>query len=63
MESRRSGTLGTLKLSPLGIGCWAMGGDAWSYGWGVQNDADSIAAIHRAVERGINWLDTAPDYG
>jgi len=56
--------LGTsdLHITPIGLGTWAIGGDA-HFGWGPQDDADSIAAIHRAVERGINWVDTAPIYG
>jgi aryl-alcohol dehydrogenase-like predicted oxidoreductase len=56
--------LGTsdMKISPVGLGAWAMGGDG-VFGWGPQEDAESIAAIHRSVERGINWIDTAPIYG
>lgn len=52
-----------LEISRLGLGCWAMGGGDWMFGWGQQDDADSVASIHRAVELGINWLDTAPVYG
>ena len=57
-------TLGTsdLSITPIGLGTWAIGGD-WKLGWGPQDDADSIAAIKRAVELGINWIDTAPVYG
>jgi len=51
-----------LHISPIGLGTWAIGGDV-NFGWGPQNDAGSIATIHRAVERGINWVDTAPIYG
>jgi aryl-alcohol dehydrogenase-like predicted oxidoreductase len=51
-----------LEISPLGIGTWAMGGD-WAFGWGPQNDKDSIQAIRKAVELGANWIDTAPVYG
>lgn len=51
-----------LRISPIGLGTWAIGGDV-HFGWGPQDDADSIAAIRRAVERGINWIDTAPVYG
>ena len=50
------------SLSPIGLGTWAIGGDG-VFGWGPQDDARSIEAIHRAVERGINWIDTAPIYG
>ena len=51
-----------LAITPIGFGAWAIGGD-WEFGWGAQNDADSIAAIHRALELGINWIDTAAIYG
>lgn len=51
-----------LQISPVGLGAWAMGGDG-VFGWGPQDDAESISAIHRSVERGINWIDTAPIYG
>jgi len=52
-----------LDISPVGLGTWAIGGDGGGFTWGPQDDADSIAAIRRSVERGINWLDTAPIYG
>jgi aryl-alcohol dehydrogenase-like predicted oxidoreductase len=57
-------TLGnsTLRLTPLGLGAWAIGGE-WQFGWGPQDDAESIATIRRAVDRGLNWIDTAPVYG
>ncbi len=51
-----------LEISTVGLGTWAIGGEG-GFGWGPQNDADSIAAIHRSVEGGINWIDTAPVYG
>ena len=51
-----------LEISSVGLGTWAIGGDG-VFGWGPQDDADSIAAIRRAVDSGINWLDTAPIYG
>ena len=51
-----------LDISPIGLGTWAIGGDV-NFGWGPQDDAKSTAAIHRAVECGINWIDTAPIYG
>jgi aryl-alcohol dehydrogenase-like predicted oxidoreductase len=51
-----------LALTPLGFGAWAIGG-AWEFGWGSQDDADSIGAIHHAVDLGINWIDTAAVYG
>ena len=58
-------TLGNsdLQLTPIGLGAWAIGGGDWQFGWGAQDDAQSIAAIHRALELGVNWIDTAPVYG
>jgi aryl-alcohol dehydrogenase-like predicted oxidoreductase len=52
-----------LKLTPVGLGTWAIGGPGWADAWGPQDDRESIAAIHRALEMGINWIDTAPVYG
>ena len=51
-----------LEITRIGFGAWAIGGD-WQFGWGAQQDEDSIAAIHRALELGINWIDTAAVYG
>jgi aryl-alcohol dehydrogenase-like predicted oxidoreductase len=58
-------TLGNsdLEISPVGFGAWAIGGGDWLFGWGPQDDAESIAAIQRAIGRGINWIDTAAVYG
>jgi len=58
-------TLGNsdLELTPIGFGAWAIGGGDWAFAWGPQDDNESIAAIHRALEAGINWIDTAPVYG
>jgi aryl-alcohol dehydrogenase-like predicted oxidoreductase len=58
-------TLGNsdLKITPVGFGAWALGGPGWEFAWGPQDDADSIAAIHRALEMGVNWIDTAAIYG
>jgi aryl-alcohol dehydrogenase-like predicted oxidoreductase len=50
-------------LSPVGFGAWAVGGGDWAYSWGPQDDNASIAAIHRAIELGVNWIDTAAVYG
>ena len=61
MTLRRLGS-STLDLTPVGLGAWAIGGE-WRFGWGPQEDEDSIATIRRAVERGLNWIDTAPAYG
>jgi aryl-alcohol dehydrogenase-like predicted oxidoreductase len=52
-----------LLITPIGIGAWAMGGDGWTWSWGPQNDNDSITAIHDALDRGVNWIDTAAVYG
>jgi aryl-alcohol dehydrogenase-like predicted oxidoreductase len=52
-----------LDITPVGFGAWAIGGSGWAFAWGPQNDADSIAAIHRARELGVNWIDTAAVYG
>jgi aryl-alcohol dehydrogenase-like predicted oxidoreductase len=67
---RRSTTMQTrtlgnsdMKLTPVGFGSWAAGGGNWEFGWGPQDDAESIAAIHRALDLGINWIDTAAAYG
>jgi len=51
-----------LHITPVGFGSWAVGG-SWQFGWGEQDDAASIGAIHQALELGINWIDTAPAYG
>jgi aryl-alcohol dehydrogenase-like predicted oxidoreductase len=52
-----------IHLTTVGLGAWAMGGGGYKYGWGEQADKDSISTIHRAIELGINWIDTAPVYG
>jgi aryl-alcohol dehydrogenase-like predicted oxidoreductase len=51
------------EITRLGVGAWAIGGGGWEHGWGPQDDEESIAAIHRALERAINWIDTAAAYG
>lgn len=51
-----------LQLTTVGLGAWAMGGP-WLFGWGPQDDDQSIATIHKAMDEGINWIDTAPIYG
>src|ERR1700733_10849166 len=58
-------TLGNsdLHLTAIGFGAWAIGGGDWRFGWGPQDDKDSIDAIHRALDLGINWIDTAAVYG
>ncbi|MEY2489791.1 MAG: hypothetical protein QOC70_1733 [Verrucomicrobiota bacterium] len=52
-----------LFITPLGFGAWAIGGSGWEFGWGEQDDQASIAAIHRALSLGVNWIDTAAVYG
>jgi aryl-alcohol dehydrogenase-like predicted oxidoreductase len=61
----RSRTLGQsdLNITPIGIGAWAIGGGNWEFGWGAQDDSESIAAIRAGLDRGINWIDTAAAYG
>jgi len=58
-------TLGNsdLQLTAIGFGAWAIGGGNWEFAWGPQDDNESIAAIHRALDLGINWIDTAAIYG
>lgn len=51
-----------LSITPIGFGAWALGGP-WQFGWGPQDDRESVAALHRALEFGVNWIDTAPAYG
>src|SRR5580693_5668697 len=62
METRQLGN-SDLHITPLGIGCWAIGGPGYAFAWGAQNDNDSIAAIWRAIDAGLNWIDTAAVYG
>src|ERR1700684_391054 len=52
-----------LQLTSIGFGAWAIGGGNWEFAWGPQDDAESVSAIHRALELGINWIDTAAVYG
>src|SRR5439155_25744224 len=61
----RTTTLGRtdLQITRVGLGAWAIGGAGWQGGWGAQDDDESMATIRRAVDMGINWIDTAPAYG
>jgi aryl-alcohol dehydrogenase-like predicted oxidoreductase len=52
-----------LRITPIGIGAWAIGGGKWEFGWGAQDDSESIAAIHAGLDHGMNWIDTAAAYG
>jgi aryl-alcohol dehydrogenase-like predicted oxidoreductase len=62
MQKRQLGA-SDLEITPIGVGAWAMGGAGWQFGWGPQDDDESIAAIHEALDQGINWIDTAAIYG
>lgn len=62
MQTKQLGSSG-MNITPIGFGAWAIGGGNWEYGWGPQDDRDSIDAIHRALDLGINWIDTAAAYG
>jgi aryl-alcohol dehydrogenase-like predicted oxidoreductase len=65
MSEKNLRTLGNsdLQLTSIGFGAWAIGGGNWEFAWGPQDDNESIAAIHRALDLGINWIDTAAIYG
>ena len=52
-----------MDITRVGFGVWAIGGGGWAFAWGEQDDAESVAAIRHAAERGINWIDTAAVYG
>jgi aryl-alcohol dehydrogenase-like predicted oxidoreductase len=52
-----------MEITRVGFGAWAIGGGGWEFGWGPQEDEQSIAAIHTALEQGVNWIDTAAAYG
>jgi aryl-alcohol dehydrogenase-like predicted oxidoreductase len=62
MQTRKLGN-SDLNITRMGFGAWAIGGGGWEFGWGNQEDNDSIAAIKRALELGVNWIDTAAVYG
>ena len=62
MQTKQLGN-SELKITPIGLGAWAMGGGGWQWSWGPQDDEDSITAIHEALDHGINWIDTAAVYG
>ena len=62
LPRRRLGTNGP-EITTVGFGAWAVGGGGWSFAWGSQDDADSIAAIRHAVSLGVSWIDTAAVYG
>ncbi|MDX6679820.1 MAG: hypothetical protein QOE31_3872 [Solirubrobacteraceae bacterium] len=62
LATNKLGSTG-LDITAIGFGAWAIGGGGWEAGWGPQDDRESVAAIHRALEHGINWIDTAAAYG
>jgi len=62
LPRRRLGSSG-IEITTVGFGAWAAGGGGWAFGWGPQDDEASLAAMRRAVERGVNWIDTAAVYG
>src|SRR6476619_2123388 len=62
LPTRRLGTSG-LEITTVGFGAWAAGGGGWSFSWGPQADDASIAAMRRAIDGGVNWIDTAAVYG
>ncbi|HEY2012263.1 MAG TPA: aldo/keto reductase [Bryobacteraceae bacterium] len=62
MQKKRLGN-SDMELTPIGVGAWAMGGGGWKFAWGPQDDNESVAAIHEALDSGVNWIDTAAVYG
>jgi aryl-alcohol dehydrogenase-like predicted oxidoreductase len=62
MQKRKLG-FSDLNLTTIGFGAWAIGGGNWDWGWGPQDDSESLSTIHRALDLGINWIDTAAAYG
>ncbi len=62
LPRRALGTSG-LEITAVGFGAWAIGGGGWSFGWGPQDDAAALAGMHRAIDLGVNWIDTAAVYG
>jgi aryl-alcohol dehydrogenase-like predicted oxidoreductase len=62
MEMRKLGN-SDLNITKIGFGAWAIGGGGWEFAWGSQDDGESVAAIKRALELGVNWIDTAAVYG
>src|SRR5271165_7063037 len=61
--TKRSLGLSGVLITETGFGAWALGGGGWAYGWGPQDDNESIQTIRHALEQGVNWIDTAAVYG
>src|SRR5258706_12944694 len=62
MQTRKLGN-SNMDITPVGFGAWALGGGGWQFGWGPQDDNDSISPFHRSLELGVNWIDTPAVYG
>jgi aryl-alcohol dehydrogenase-like predicted oxidoreductase len=62
MQTKQLGN-SDMRLTPIGIGAWAIGGGGWAFGWGPQDDNESIDAMKAALDQGMNWIDTAAIYG
>ncbi|MBN1633439.1 MAG: aldo/keto reductase [Ignavibacteria bacterium] len=62
MKTKKLGNT-DFEITAVGLGAWAIGGAGWEFGWGKQDDDDSVKAIHKAIDSGINWIDTAAVYG
>ncbi|MGB6942339.1 MAG: aldo/keto reductase [Bryobacteraceae bacterium] len=62
MQKKKLGA-SDLEITPIGVGAWAMGGGGWQFAWGAQDDNESVDAIRAALDKGINWIDTAAIYG
>ncbi|PYO10125.1 MAG: aldo/keto reductase, partial [Gemmatimonadetes bacterium] len=62
LPTRQLGTT-DLNITRVGFGAWAVGGGGWAFGWGPQDDNESIAAMNHALDLGVNWIDTAAVYG
>ena len=62
MQTRQLGN-SDMQFTEIGLGAWAIGGGGYDFGWGEQDDKQSIDTINRALELGVNWIDTAAIYG
>ena len=62
MRTKKLGNM-YFEITAVGLGAWSIGGAGWEFGWGKQDDDNSVKTIHRAVDSGVNWIDTAAVYG